>query len=184
MNVMKTQPQETKSRRARALKFNEAVKRDIERVKKFAEEHRYNIQAIKDRIRDKTGKSVSPPPGDLPGHSLVIPEGFRVVYSIDESHMGWVHHFSISTPDPGRAVNEFGLRFIADEFGLNGRKFNAVWTEEIGPNHIAINAIMPYEDTKSAGGERRSVEEQKDGQETRVESGAAQPTKPDSPNPG
>jgi hypothetical protein len=125
----------------RPLVIDETVKHEIARVKKFAEEHRQSTDDLKANVN-----GTAKPVGDDPGHALMIPVGFRVVYSIEQQpEVGWVHHFSVSAPDPGRAISINGMRLILDEFGLKGRQYDHVYTENIGPNHIAVNVLIREE---------------------------------------
>ena len=122
------------------LIINESVRAEIKRVKEYAEDHKYNIHHL-----HRVMKGRERPAGEDPGHCLTIPIGFRVVYSIEQHPVGWCHHWSVSAPDPGRAISKPGLRMILDDFEFVGREPDYTHAEQIGPNHIALNVLIKCE---------------------------------------
>jgi len=71
-----------------------------------------------------------------------IQQGFRVVFCIEEQNVGKVKHISISVDAPNKLPNMEAVALIVDLFGIEGPiTSHQIWTENIGPNHQAINIV-------------------------------------------
>lgn len=90
------------------------VETEVARVREYAE-HPEN--------RRTTHNVASP--GDFDGHTLLVPAGFKVVYSVDEGEtLGtWFKHLSVSvTATGGRTVpSQMTMDILADLFGFSSR---------------------------------------------------------------
>lgn len=76
----------------RALVIDEEVKTQIAAVKTYAEENRRGS-----KLMERVAKGKSLAAGDIPGHVMQVPVGFKVVYSIEAlGPYGWVHRLSAS----------------------------------------------------------------------------------------
>jgi hypothetical protein len=65
----------------------------------------------------------APPAGERPGYALVLPVGYRVVYSLEEmpSRSGgaaWYRRMSVSGPRPGRLPHPAALEELARALGM------------------------------------------------------------------
>lgn len=84
-----------------------------------------------------------PPVGDYPDHVLLIPNGYRVVYSIeDQPRKGLCHHISISIKTKGKYPHIEAVKEIVKLFDitLTLSPSQKLWVEDI--NGIkAINII-------------------------------------------
>lgn len=84
--------------------------------------------------------------GDLPGHSLMVPMGFRVIYSIENVPQlgGWLHHFSISLPgNPGRMVSPEAAWVLLKEFGITAAPSDwLTWIEDLEDDETLLNVAI------------------------------------------
>lgn len=115
-----------------------AVVADIARVKAYATAHQLNVRDVLERV-GRPDRAV----GIDPGFRLVIPVGFRTVYSLEEHPGGVFHHLSMSVPEAGRFPNECALLEAAKLFGMPidalPHPHALVWLEG---NH-AVNVLVP-----------------------------------------
>ena len=120
----------------RALILDEKAKKEIQRVKSYAEKNRYTSARMQSLL-----KKEELPCGDNPNHVGKIDMGFRFVYSVEEHPCGWCHHLSVSVDDPLKAPNRQSVELIRQEFGMN-----APWNEcyaYLEENRI-VNVIELY----------------------------------------
>lgn len=98
----------------RVLIIDPAVRVDIATLKTYADMHRINLQELRRMI---AAKDVI---GDHPRYAVNIPDGFRVVFSIEEQPppMGWSRHISISIPRDRHGPNPFAVSELLTEFGF------------------------------------------------------------------
>lgn len=131
------------------LLVDDEVKAAIKQVVDYAEQHRIDIIELKRLIEEKTFV------GDDPLRSLIIPYGFRCVFSIEEQSFGWTRHLSVSVVNvdgerysqkKGRFPNERAVRMIMDEFGMT-KPFESchIYLDEAKVNG-SINIIEPMGD--------------------------------------
>jgi hypothetical protein len=93
----------------------------------------------------KTMTGDYPPAGDYPDFKVLIPNGFRVVYSIEEQPIGWCGHLSVSVDSPEKVPGIPAVEAIMAEFGM-GKDINNclnVWIEETEPR--AVNVLTKLE---------------------------------------
>lgn len=101
----------------RPLMIGPKQKAGIMRVIKFAESNRIPIDALKKVVADPKAPAV----GDQKERVILLPIGFRVVFSIEEqpAPLGWSRHVSISVSRRGRFPHEAAVALILHEFGFN-----------------------------------------------------------------
>ena len=77
-----------------------------------------------------------------PSEHVLIPDGYRAAFSIEEQPAGFVRHLSVSVDVPGKLPSVPAVRTIAEAFGVNG--WQRVWIEEFDPGHSAVNILEVY----------------------------------------
>jgi hypothetical protein len=87
-------------------------------LREYAEAHKINSDEMKLMVEGKAAFV-----GDRPGHSLDMPVGFRVVYSIEEhpqedGKTAWIRHMSMSQARPDRDPNIIALQMVATALGF------------------------------------------------------------------
>lgn len=119
----------------RRLIIDEDVRYIIKKVVNYANRHELTLQDIKDTLL-----GVKQPVGDNVNHVCFIPDGHRVVYSIENQPSGKYKHISISIDKEGLLPNIEAIKTIIKEFDyeidLDVDKKN-VWVE----NEIAVNIL-------------------------------------------
>jgi hypothetical protein len=98
----------------RALIIDSSVKARIAHLKEYADRHRLNLIELKHMMAEKEVI------GDNPLYAVNIPDGFRVVFTIEEQPppMGWSRHISISIPRNTHGPNPFIVNELLTEFGF------------------------------------------------------------------
>lgn len=84
-----------------------------------------------------------PPPGDDPKNVIVIPVGYRVVFTIEQHQCGWCRHLSVSVLGDGVAPGPEAVAMIADFFGIDRTQEADLQTERFSIKKMAINVIQP-----------------------------------------
>jgi hypothetical protein len=74
----------------------------------------------------------------------IIPDGYRVVFSIEEQPIGWCRHLSVSVDKKGKYPTPQAVELIMQEFGMGNDIDNSlkVWMEKEGE---AINVVTKME---------------------------------------
>lgn len=121
----------------RALIIDEDVRYAIKKVLKYSERNELTLQDLKDTIG-----GTKEPIGNNPNHVCKIPDGHRVVYSIENQPSVKCKHISISVDAEGMLPNMEAVKTIINEFGFttdleDGKAY--VYTE----NEESINVIEP-----------------------------------------
>lgn len=70
---------------------------------------------------------------------ILIPQGFRAAYSVEEQPIGLCGHLSISVETPGSLPHPYAIHMIAVEFCID--EILHMWTEEFDPGHHAVNIL-------------------------------------------
>lgn len=121
----------------RLLVINDEVRSTIKKLIEYAESHQYSL----DDLLDIKNKQLSVA-GDEPEFSCEIPDGFRVVYTIENQPMGKVRHISISiSGEKGKLPNPAAVEMIISEFGFKNKLEDCHVSIE---KDIAINVIDKY----------------------------------------
>ncbi len=83
-------------------------------VRAYALARRETLRQIKER--ESTGQ---PGPGNDPGHTLLIPSGYRAIYTVEQQPNGWCQHISVAVDDPAMWPNPKAVQHILDKcFGV------------------------------------------------------------------
>jgi len=119
----------------RPLILDDAVLQQIARVKEFARAHPIGIHELFRKV------GANQPVGDDPHLGLLIPVGYRVVYSYEQQPAGWTHHLSVSVDEEGKWPHEQAVIAILNAFGIEAdlSKAVAVFKED---EYEAINVII------------------------------------------
>jgi hypothetical protein len=98
----------------RPLVITDATIAEAAKVKAYAIQHRETMKELANRISTN-----APGPGNDPQHVLLVPEGYRVVYSIEQQPSGWCQHFSISVNRRGMSPSPDAVSLILEKcFGI------------------------------------------------------------------
>lgn len=98
----------------RTLLITDSTIADAQKVIAYAVQHRETMKDLANRISTN-----APGPGNDPNHVLLVPEGYRVVYSIEQQPSGWCQHFSISINRHGMSPNPEAVAMILEKcFGI------------------------------------------------------------------
>lgn len=132
----------------RLLKIDEKARKDIARVKSYAEANIIGREAVEDMFNG-TKAAV----GDCPSYTCFIDDGFRVVYSIESQPLGLCGHLSISVDSGDDKVPSLpAVEMIMHEFEFYGTIMDClkVWLEQgvcIGDNKevTAVNLLQKLE---------------------------------------
>lgn len=90
---------------------------EIAAVVRYAEAHRHSLAQVLAMV----GKRM-PPPGNDPQHCVLLPFGYRCVFSIEQQPPGWMRHLSVSVlPAPvGAAPSVEAVAVLLPLFGFTG----------------------------------------------------------------
>lgn len=144
------------------LMIDDSVKAAIAKVVAFADSHRLDTPTMQALVRGE-GEC----PGDNPNRIVLVPFGFRCVFTVEQQPFGWARHLSVSVvsqPDGsfiqkpaggdctvrsrvGRVPNQHAMRMLMDEFGMT-KPFEQciVHLDEVNKCG-AINVIEPIGDS-------------------------------------
>jgi hypothetical protein len=133
----------------RALLIDEITRKKIADVIRYAEENVYSMDDLLDMINGQLR-----PPGDDVFRVIVIPIGYRTVYSLEDQASGMCRHISISVPNSGKLPSIPAVQMIIKEFGFKNdlvipSDINVpikIDVEELGDNHQAISIIEKIND--------------------------------------
>lgn len=133
---------------------NDEVRAEIFRVVSHAWK---NIIPIAELAKSGQLQQGMPNPiGDSMDHVVLIPQAFKVVFSIEDQGsekingrggLGRCRHLSMSINKPGRVPNPIAVDMIVEEFGFDNPLYHcAVWAENFGDNTLlAINVLEPVD---------------------------------------
>lgn len=127
----------------RPMILDDAVNARIAEIKAYAREH---IVQLRDVVRMMGDKEMAV--GNDPGFRLIIPIGYRTVFSYEWQSIGLCAHLSMSVDMPERPAkkvlpNEIAVEFVMDAFGM-GKPSDAIciWVEDIDDGGLgAINVL-------------------------------------------
>lgn len=97
----------------RALVIDDNVKNQIGILIAFAKRHVYTNDLL---IKVLSGEY--PPAGDYDGHSMGIPNGYKVVFSFEDQEPGRMRHLSVSVDDASKMPSPPAVELIMSEFGM------------------------------------------------------------------
>lgn len=119
------------------LIFDTTTKEKIKNLCDYAIENQYTLEDMR-----KMSEGEKPPVGDNPKHAMLIPVGYRVVFSLEHHPMGACRHISISVTT-GQYPSIGAVNAIIGMFGFT---HTVPTTEEesdklIGKFHLYVEAI-------------------------------------------
>lgn len=86
-------------------------------------------------------------PTDLcPNREVIIPMGFKIVYTVEVQPAGALKHMSMSITLPGRVPHPEAVEMIMEEMGFVNPLSDCLWYEEqCGGGQMAINVMEPLD---------------------------------------
>lgn len=119
----------------RVLIIGPAEKEKLKRLVKHAESHIFGM----DQLLDTWNKELEPA-GDMKDFVCTIPNGYKIVYSIEDQLKGNIRHLSVSVSDAGKYPSPEAIQLIMDELNYKNKLENCiVWTEKLTEDSEAIN---------------------------------------------
>lgn len=97
----------------RALIIDDSVKAAVAKVVEYANLHPMHMDELLDIYN---GQAL--PAGDRKEHVIVIPMGYRTVFSIEHQQGHLLKHMSISVDTPSKLPNEIAVREIMKLFEI------------------------------------------------------------------
>jgi hypothetical protein len=86
----------------------------VDALKEYANLHPFSMDDLLDMMNGQ-----EPVVGDRPEHVIMIPYGYRVVYSIEDQPVGRIKHISVSVDDSKALPSIPALAEIAGLFGFD-----------------------------------------------------------------
>lgn len=122
----------------------------ITEVLQYADIHRFNIQDLKRIIAGE-----AEPAGDNPAFEVMLPMGYRVVYTIEEHPGGWAKHISVSTVPRSSTLTGGALNRIMQLFGFRhdlafASNAGLCYDEgEVSPENKGVASVIEFLDDSS-----------------------------------
>lgn len=124
--------------------INDKLKTQIASLVAYAEENPVSMDELLDTV-NKQAKPV----GDFSQHTLNLPFGYRIVYSIEEQPKGKIRHLSMSVNEDEKLPNEFVVREVMKLIGFKNELENCeVFLESISLSRQAVNVLEIIETDK------------------------------------
>lgn len=121
----------------RVLMIDPTVRRHIQHLIGFAMEN-----PVSRRQLTQTVELNAPPVGNNPRHCLVVPVGYRCVYSVEDQPHGLSRHLSVSVGRPRHLPSPEAMTVLMLEFG-----FSAQFSEALGKPNTTDVVVKLYEKT-------------------------------------
>jgi hypothetical protein len=123
--------------------MDEPTTAKIKELADYAVQHSYDLAFMKERARkSQTGEPVEKYAEE---HTLVLPTGFLITYTIEQHPGGWMRHLSMSSPARGKVPNQPAIEWVMGLLGYTKPLERCVtWPEHFGDNQIAINVLEPF----------------------------------------
>lgn len=119
------------------LILDDSVIDSIISLAKYAEENPVSMDELLDTV-NKQAKPV----GDFKEHTLELPFGNRIVYSIEDQPLGKIRHLSMSKGVKGKLPSVEAVRIIMKLLGFkNEIEYDIIFIEEIPGGRQAINVM-------------------------------------------
>jgi hypothetical protein len=121
----------------RLLVIDSNIREKIAALVKYAEENPVSIDELLDTI-NKQAKPV----GDFSQHTLNLPFGYRLVYSIEEQPKGRIRHLSMSVNEDEKLPNIEVVKEVLKIIGFKNELENCmIKLENISPKRQAVNVL-------------------------------------------
>jgi hypothetical protein len=131
------------------IAFDTNSRKKIREIIEFSFKNIIPLTELRKEGKLKKGEDL-PLPGDKENHTITVPEGFKIVYSVEnqgdnENQLGLCKHISMSTDIPGELPHPLAIQMAMLEFGFENKLYETFfWPEEFGGNtQIAINVLEP-----------------------------------------
>ncbi len=108
----------------------------LQRLKEFAETNPLSMQDLQATIA-----GTKPPVGDDVRFVVYVPNGYRVVYSIEEQKPGKYRHCSISVSEKGKFPNPIAFNELIKLLGFKYQLLESNLSENMPYIHLEPNAI-------------------------------------------
>jgi len=122
----------------RILIIDEDTKSKLRQLREYAEEHHISVIDFMKMVDGEMG-----PVGDNADYCCFIPDGFKIVYCIEQQPAAAFRHLSVSIDEPDEYPNpkhvEIIMQMLGFKFDLD--QCNRVWTEELPDGGHAINIL-------------------------------------------
>jgi hypothetical protein len=117
------------------LVIDEGARAQIAKLIAYAESRILGSDSIK-----KTLTGDRPPAGDYEDHTITLPTGYRIVYSIEEQPVGLCSHLSVSTRFEEKLPAPEAVELIMSEFGMGASLKDClhIWIED---DSSAVNIL-------------------------------------------
>ena len=127
----------------------------LRRLRKHAEENPFTLEDMMGRMENPEAGA----PGDNPRFVTYIPDGFRVVFTIEE-HLQKssglpvrLRHLSVSAPDEGMAPNFSAMQMIMQPLGFEERLLDSMAKVHVYmENNTIVNVLEEYHPESKAAG--------------------------------
>lgn len=119
----------------RALVIDDNTRHQLSSLAEYAESNPFSF----DELLDVKNKAIMPA-GDMEEFTRFIPDGYKVVYSIENQPVGTVRHLSVSVNRRGKLPSTHSVIEIMKLIGFqNIIERCKVGLEDISPGHQAVN---------------------------------------------
>lgn len=131
---------------ARALVISPEVQAAVDKVKAYAQEHPFNVHDIHRLLAHPENAH-----GNTPGFVVVIPLGYRCVFTIEQQPHGWMRHVSVSVGAKGRIPSVPALIEILKMFGFKKPLYDCV-VHVMEEQVDSVNVLELLDDGEPKGG--------------------------------
>lgn len=117
--------------------IDEEVKSKLSKLAEHAYKNPFSMDDLLD-LYNNQGK----PAGDFDEFTVVLPFGYRIVFSIEKQVPGDIRHLSMSVDADGKLPNDVVVRECMKMLGFENELENCIVSlEDISPNRQAINVL-------------------------------------------
>jgi hypothetical protein len=126
----------------RPLIIDDAVRAKIMALREYSSNNSISAQRLAELSRHDINAGASR--FDFASHTLDLPFGYRVTFTVEQQPIGFCRHLSVSVSTPRKLPAIAVVEMLMSEFGFINRLGKVpLWTETFDPGHQAINIIEP-----------------------------------------
>ncbi len=119
----------------RPLIIDEELKSKISALVAYAEKNPFSMDNVLDVYNNEMA-----PAGDMDQYTLILPFGYKIVYSIENQPVGNVRHLSMSIDADGKLPSTVVVKIIMKMIGFENEIEDCqVKLEDYAPNQQAVN---------------------------------------------
>lgn len=118
----------------RLLLIDEESKANALYVKQYANNNKLDSKLMQKAMAGDSTHC----PGDNPHHCCYFPDGFKVVYSVEEQPVGWCKHLSVSVASTDKLPHIEAVKIIMKEFDLKPLEECYCYIENSFPKSVNI----------------------------------------------